>query len=242
VAWLHGAVGKNLKLDMQAKYIQDVTTFKGFEKFDFDDEVRTFGTEEVNVYSGKVDENGAANVAIEPRITNQAPGKLKMVLQTKAYEPGGDFSTDVVSATVSPYRTYVGIKTPELNKYGTLETDVVNKFEIATVGERGQPKAVANLEVHVFKVEWKWWWNASDNDLSSYNSSEVTMPYKRYLVSTNSSGKGSVSFSVPENDWGRYLIRVIDHNDGHATSLTTIIDWPAWSGKTKKAMRLQQIC
>ncbi|WP_091468055.1 alpha-2-macroglobulin family protein [Flavobacterium urocaniciphilum] len=234
VAWLHGAIGKNLKLDMQAKYIQDVTTFKGFEKFDFDDEVRTFGTEEVNVFSGKVNENGIANVSIEPRITNQAPGKLKMVLQTKAYEPGGDFSTDVVSASVSPYRTYVGIKTPEPNKYGTLETDVVNKFDIVTVGEKGEPKAVSNLEVHVFKVEWKWWWNSSDNDLSSYTSSEVTMPYKRYLISTNASGKGSVAFSVPENDWGRYLIRVIDHNDGHATSLTTIIDWPVWSGKTKK--------
>lgn len=234
VAWLHGAVGKNLKVEMQAKYIQDVTTFKGFEKFDFDDEVRSFGTEEVNVFSGKVNDQGTTRVTIEPRINNQSPGKLKMVLQTKAYEPGGDFSTDVVSATVSPYRTYVGIKAPNPNKYGALETDVVNKFEIVTVGEKGEPKAVSNLEIHVYKVEWKWWWNSSDNDLSSYNSSEVTMPYKRYLVSTNASGKGSVAFSVPENDWGRYLIRVIDHNDGHATSMTTVIDWSVWSGKSKK--------
>ena len=233
VAWLHGAVAKNLKVEMQAKFMQQVTTFKGFSNYDFDDDVRKFSTEEVNVFSGKVDENGRTRVVIQPKVTNQAPGKLKVIFQTKAYETGGDFSTDVVTASFSPFKTYVGIKSPEPNKYGMLETEKINRFDIVTVDENGSPKAVRNLEVQVYKVDWRWWWNSSDDDLSRFNSSEITRSYKNFDVSTNASGKTSVQFEIPENDWGRYLIRVIDKEGGHATSKTEIIDWPIWSGKTK---------
>ncbi|WP_339890162.1 MG2 domain-containing protein [uncultured Flavobacterium sp.] len=233
VAWLHGAIAKNLKVDMQAKFMQQVTAFKGFSTYDFDDEVRKFSTEEVNVFSGKVDDYGRTNVSIQPKITNQAPGKLKVVFQTKAYETGGDFSTDVVTATYSPFKTYVGIKSPEPNKYGMLETEKMNRFDIVSVDENGNPKAVKNLEVRVYKVDWRWWWNSNGDDLSRYNSSEVTTAYKNFNVSTNASGKASVQFKVSENEWGRYLIRVVDNNGGHASSKTEIIDWPIWSGKTK---------
>lgn len=233
VAWLHGAVAKNLKVEMQAKYMQQVTAFNGWNDYDFDDDARSFSTEQVNVFSGRVDDLGNAKVGIVPRVGSQAPGKLKVVLQTKAFEPGGDFSTDVATATLSTYNTYVGIKAPKPNKYGMLETDKVNTFEIASVDANGKPKSVSNLEIRVYKIEWRWWWNASDSDLSSYNSSEVTMPYRRYIVNTNANGKANLAFSIPEGDWGRYLIRAIDSNGGHATSVTTIIDWPVWSGRSK---------
>src|SRR5690606_9467339 len=49
VTWLHGAVAKNLKVDMQAKFSQQHTSFKGFEKYVFDDAVRKFSTEEINI-------------------------------------------------------------------------------------------------------------------------------------------------------------------------------------------------
>lgn len=233
VNWLHGAVAKNLKVEMQAKFMKEQTTFKGYSNFDFDDEVRDFYTEDVNVFSGKIDENGKTNVTLKPEITSQAPGKLKIVMQTKAYENGGDFSTDVVTASFSPYETYVGLKSPETNKYGMLETDKTNRFEVVTLSENGKPKAVKKLEVRVYKVEWRWWWNSGSDNLSRYNSDNVTTAYKNFTISTNSSGKGSFQFLVPEGDWGRYLIRVVDPNDGHATSTTELIDWPYWSGKTK---------
>ena len=234
VAWLHGAVAKNLKVEMQAKFLEQQTVFKKYEKYDFDDEVRKFYTEEVNVFSGKVNDLGKAKVAIQPKIISQAPGKLKMVFQTKAFENGGDFSTDVATATYSPYKTYVGIKAPEPNKYGLLETDKVNRYDIVTLDELGKPKSVRNLTVRVYKVEWRWWWNSDGDDLSQYNSSEVTTAYRNYVVSTDASGKASVQFKIPEADWGRYLIRVEDTYDGHATSLTSYIDWPYWSGKSRQ--------
>jgi uncharacterized protein YfaS (alpha-2-macroglobulin family) len=233
VTWLHGAIAKNLNVEMQAKFSQQTTTFKGYEKFTFDDLVRKFSTEEINVFSGKLNESGKASVNIEPKLQGQAPGMLRASFITKVYEEGGDFSTDVISTTYSPYQTYVGIKAPELNKYNMLETRANNRFDIVTVDENGRPKAVRDLEVKIFKVDWRWWWDASSDNLSNYNSSESTTSYKTAIINTDSNGRGSISFSLTDEEWGRYLIRVSDGTNGHATALTVNIDWPIWSGKTR---------
>lgn len=233
VTWLHGAVAKNLNVEMQAKFSQQTTTFKNYEKYTFDDLVRKFSTEEVTVFSGKLDANGKANATIDPKIQGEAPGMLKASFITKVYEEGGDFSTDVIATTYSPYNTYVGIKSPEPNKYGMLETRKVNQFDVVTVDENGRPKPVKNLEVKVYKVEWRWWWDASSDNLSNYNSDNATTSYKTFTINTDASGKGNVRFALTDEEWGRYLIRVSDEVGGHATALTVNIDWPMWSGKTR---------
>ncbi len=233
VTWLTGSIAKNLKVEIQAKFTQQATTFKGLEKYIFDDEVRNFNSEESNIFSGKLDENGRANVNIQPKLQGQAPGMLRAAFMTKVFEEGGDFSMDVMSATYSPYKTYVGLKLPELSKYSMLETRKNNKFDILTVDENGRPKSVKNLEVKVFKVEWRWWWDSSNENLSNYNSSESTTSFKTFTVNTDSSGRGAIAFKVEDEEWGRYLVRVSDPNDGHATSQTVNIDYPYWSGKTR---------
>lgn len=233
VAWLHGAIAKDLKIEMQAKFAQQETTFKNYPKYTFDDPARKFSTEELNVFSGKLDEYGKVSVTLQPQLQAQAPGMLKAAFITKVYENGGDFSTDVMTATYSPYTTYVGVKMPEPNKYGMLETGKVNKYDIVTVDENGKPKAVRNLDVKVYKVEWRWWWDASDDNMSSYNASTANIAYKSFTVSTDATGKASVQFAVGENDWGRYLVRVTDTQGGHAAGETVLIDWPSWSGKTR---------
>jgi len=233
VTWLHGAIAKNLKVEMQAKFSQQTTAFKTFPKYNFDDVVRKFNTEEINVFSGKTNESGRASVTIEPKLQSQAPGMLKASFITKVYEEGGDFSTDVISTTYSPYKTYVGIKSPEPNKYGMLETRANNRFDIITVDENGRPKPVRDLEVKIFKVEWRWWWDASQDNLSNYNSSNATTTYKTFRVSTDASGKASIKFAVTDEEWGRYLIRVSDAAGGHTAAQTVLIDWPSWSGKTR---------
>lgn len=233
VTWLHGAIAKNLNVEMQAKFSQRSTSFKNYEKYVFDDLVRKFNTEEITVFSGKLNENGKASASIDPKIQGEAPGMLNASFITKVYEEGGDFSTDVMSTTYSPYKTYVGLKSPEPNRYGMLETRKVNQFDIVTVDENGRPKSVKNLEVKVYKVEWRWWWDASSDNLSNYNSDDATISYKTFTINTDASGKGNVRFAMTDEEWGRYLIRVSDEAGGHATALTVNIDWPMWSGKTR---------
>ncbi len=235
VSWLHGAIARDLKLEMQAKFTQQKTTFKNYSKYIFDDPAQKFATEEVNIYSGKVDGTGKANVSIQPRLQSQAPGMLKAAFITKAYENGGDFSTDVITATYSPYQTYVGVKVPEPNKYGMLETGKSNAFDVVTVDESGRPKSVRNLEVRVYKVEWRWWWDASNDDLSNYSASTTNVPYYSQTLYTDATGKARFQFKADEDDWGRYLVRVTDPNGGHSSGETVMIDWPSWSGKTRNA-------
>ena len=234
VTWLHGAVAKNLKVDMQAKFSQQATTFKGFEKYSFDDAVHKFSTEEINIFTGKIDEAGRASVPINPNLEGVAPGMLKASFITKVYEEGGDVSTDVVSTTYSPYRAYVGLRTPEPSKYGMLETRRMNRFDVVTVDENGRSKATKNLDVRVYKVDWRWWWDASnDDDLSNYNADNVTTAFKNFSINTDASGKGHFQFALTDEEWGRYLIRVTDPESGHSTATTVSIDWPYWSGKTR---------
>ncbi|RKS00847.1 alpha-2-macroglobulin [Flavobacterium sp. 102] len=233
VLWLHGAVAKDLKTEVQAKFSQQVTTFKGFDKYVFDDPTKSFYTEEINIFSGKVDAQGRASIPIKPTIQGQAPGMLRAAFITKVYENGGDVSTDVASTSYSPYQTYVGVKSPEPNKYGMIETGRSNRFDIVTVSENGRPRSVKNLQVSVYRLQSRWWWDASNDNLSNYNTSNATIGYKNFYTNTDASGKGSISFVVPDEDWGNYLIRVTDPTDGHATGIKVYIDMPWWSAKSR---------
>jgi len=235
VAWLHGAIAKGLKVEMQAKFLKQTTAFKGYLNYTFDDPAQKFATEEVNLYSGVVDDNGNAAVTLEPKLQTRAPGLLKAAIITKAYERGGDFSTDVVSATYSPYDTYVGVKMPQGNKYGMLETGKSNRFEVATVNEKGQPKKGRSLEVKVYKVEWRWWWDASHDDVSSYSNAVSNTPVYSQHITTDSSGKASFNFSTAEEEWGNYLVRVTDTEGGHSAGSTVLIDYPYWSGRSRNS-------
>ncbi len=233
VMWLHGAIAKNLKVSMLAKFSQQKTVFKGYESYDFDDEIRKFNTEEINVFSGQLNANGTTTFNIQPKLKGQAPGMLRANFATKVFEQGGDFSMDVASTTFSPYKTYLGIKTPELTKYNMLETNTNNRFDIVSVNEFGNPVAAKNLEIKVYKVAWRWWWDSGQDEVSSYNASEATTFYKSFIVNTNAAGKGSFIMKLENEEWGRYMIRVVDPANAHATALTVNIDWPSWSGKTR---------
>ncbi len=243
--WLHGAVAKNLKVDVKAKFYQQPTTFSGYGDFTFDDITKTFSTDESTVFDGSTDDSGKATFRVEPRLTSLPPGKLKANFITQVHEQGGDVSTDVASAEYSPYETYVGLKLPKTNKYDMLETDTNNRFEIATLNENGSPRSVPNVSVSIYKIDWNWWYDSSaDRDFSNYNSSSSTTVYKTFSVNTDAKGRGSFDLKLAQSEWGRYLIRIENPQGGHSTAETVMIDWPSWSGKTRNtdaasATRLQ---
>lgn len=235
VKWLHGAIAKNLKADITAKFNTKTTSFKSFPGYVFDDPARSFSSEDQVVFDSKLNDEGKANFSINPQLTGNAPGMLNAAFITKVYENGGDFSTDVFTKTYSPFKTYVGLNVPKGDKTrGMLLTDVKHKFEVVTVDENGKPKATQNLKVSVHKVSWRWWWDNSSDNLSSYSSSEYREKVFEETINTASNGKGTFNFELKYPDWGRYLVRVEDENGGHATGKTVYIDWPGWAGKSRK--------
>lgn len=235
VAWLHGAVAKNLKADITAKFKAQHTEFKNFPGYVFNDPTRAFTMEDQVVFNSMINGEGKASFTMDPKFTSKAPGMLSAVFVAKVYENGGDFSTDVFTKSFSPYTTYVGLNVPKGDKArGMLLTDTPHNFEVATVDEKGNAKPTDNLKVAIYKINWRWWWETSADNLSNFNSDQYQEKVFEKTISTGSNGKGSFSFELKYPDWGRYLVRVEDPKGLHATAQTIYIDWPGWAGKSRK--------
>src|SRR5690606_13019219 len=74
VAWLHGAVAKNLKADIQAKFAELKTRFPKYDDYTFDDPTRRFSSEEQTVFDGSINSEGKASFSLTPQISEKAPG------------------------------------------------------------------------------------------------------------------------------------------------------------------------
>src|SRR5699024_1578699 len=62
-----------------------------------------------------------------------------------------------------------------------------------------------------------WWWSRKNDNLSQYEDATVHKPYKSYELTTDAQGKADFKINVSEKDRGRFLIRVLDEDSGHAT-------------------------
>lgn len=226
-AWLHGAIARNLKVETEVTISTASSPFSNFADYHFSDPVRRFYPQEFSFFKANLDDNGNYRFSRKIDIDRQAPGMLKATFLTKLFEGGGDFSIDVFSKDIAPYEYFTGIKSPPAHQYGSYLTNENVEFDVVTVNHEGKPAANRNLEVQVFKVRWSWWWNTSDEDLSSYENATAHIPVSNFTVKTGADGKGSFKIKVAEEDYGRYLIRVIDKNSGHATGRLAyfVRDW-----------------
>ena len=219
--WLHGAIAKNLDAEINVSF---TSTSEGFEKFPdyiFNDPIQNFYSDESAFFSGKLNEFGEVSFSKNVELNSKAPGLLKASFLTKVYEQGGSFSLDVITKKYAPFSSFVGIKKPESKSYGSYYTDENISFQLATADADGNPIVRQNLEIEIYKIEWRWWWNSSSDNLSQYVGSRHHKPFKSMVVSTNSKGQASFKVNVPEDEGGRYLIRVKDPVSNHATGITT---------------------
>ncbi|ARV09867.1 hypothetical protein BTO05_09515 [Winogradskyella sp. PC-19] len=220
VAWLHGAPAKNIKAEVKAKFATKRTSFKGYKNYVFNDPTRNFTSEETIVFEGNLDAKGNTKINSKLNIGKNAPGMLNAQFLVRAFENGGDFSLDAFTVPYAPYESFVGLQSPEGNNYGSYFTDENHTFDIATLTSDGKPLERKNLEVKVYKVEWRWWWNSSYDDLASYVSSSYHRPVKQFNINTDKNGKANFKLNIPDNQRGRYLIRILDPKSGHATGRT----------------------
>jgi len=241
VNWLHGAPAKNVKAEIMAKFTATSTGFKAYPKYIFNDPTRSFSTEELTIFEGNVNAEGSAKVNKKLNIGTNAPGMLNVSFLTRAFENGGDFSIDAFNKKYAPYKSFVGLRSPKGRAYGSFYTDENKTFDIIVVDAEGKPVKRDNLEVKVYKIQWRWWWSSSYDDLASYQSSSYRTPFMSTKVNTNAKGEASFKVNVPEYDSGRYLIRVYDPESGHATGRTAYFYrnwWKRNTGSDKDAAKM----
>lgn len=232
IRWLHGAKGNNLKAAFDLQLIPVKTTFKGFPKFSFDDASQEFYAENQQVFEGRTDAEGYARVNIKMETENKSPGALKAVFKGKAFEEGGDFSVGQFSIPFYPYTSFVGIKVPEGDKRGLLLTDEDHTIKIASVDARGNPVDRTQLKVELYKLNWKWWWDNSYENLSHYVGRDYHTPVQQETISTRQ-GNGSWKLRIDHPEWGRYFIKVTDMVSGHSAGHIVAVDWPGWAKGSK---------
>jgi uncharacterized protein YfaS (alpha-2-macroglobulin family) len=230
--WLHGAPARNLKVEMNATLRSTNTAFEAFKKYQFNDPIRSFDEVEIPVLSKNLSAEGTTDFSKKFDISNKAPGMLKATFLTKVFEGGGDFSIDVFSKNVSPYSHFVGMQSPEPHRYGSYYTDQKTTFDVVSVDAQGNASANRELDVKIFKIEWRWWWNRGHDNLSRYEDATIYTPFKEMSVTTGSNGKGNFSIAIPEEEGGRYLIRVIDRKSGHAAGRITYFYRNWWKRPT----------
>ncbi len=224
--WLFGGTAQSLKAKVDAFLSPQATAFKGFESYTFDDPTLVFGTQTQNVFDGRLNANGVAPVHAGIHLDKQAPGQLRANFLIKVFEPGGNFSINQVALPYNVYSGYVGIKTPEGSAYsGMLNTDRDNPVDIADVDVKGTPFAGArSVEVELYKIQWRWWWDQTGNELSNFTQNQ----YNKLITTANvalSNGRGRWNLRIKQADWGRYLIRIKDPLTGHSTGKIVYVDY-----------------
>ena len=224
VKWLNGAVAKKLKSSVEYLLKPTKTEFEKYPQYIFDDPVKEFYSESVNIFNSSIDENGDANITFNPLKENQAPGMLNAIFTARSAEPGGDESITQVTYKFAPYPVFVGIDFPGLKgKSRMLFTDEDNEVKIATVDETGKP-INSEVEIIIYKISYRWWWESDHEDLAYYISNNIYKPVLRKTILTQN-GDASFSFQINKTEWGRYLVRAITPS-GHSTGKILLIDWP----------------
>ncbi len=241
VKWLHGAPAKNVRVELLAKVTKKNNGFSQYKGYVFTDPIKKYRTEEFTFFDGNVDANGERTISKKLDIGKNAPGLLNIQFLTRAYEKGGDFSLDAFTKIYAPFSSFVGMKSPKGNNYGSFFTDEKQRFDLMTVDKEGIPIQRNNVEVNIYKIEWRWWWNTSDDNLSSYASNTFHQPYRTIHVNTNTKGKGHFTVEIPDDERGRFLIRIKDPKSGHATGRIAYFYknwWTTQSSGDKEAAKM----
>ena len=232
--WLHGAPASNLKYSVTSHYSVIPTVFSTFGDYMFDDPTRSFSSSPRKLTEGVLDESGRANLNLDLSFGGDSPGRLSLQLETQIFEKGGQFSIDRFPLTYDPYPSYVGIKTPKGDvARGMLLTDTDQKVEVVTLSADGETIDRQNIEMSLYKIHWRWWWEKDADSLAQYAADENLKPLQKGRISTKE-GRGSWAFQVKYPDWGRYLIRAYDPESNHSSSRIVYIDWPGWAGKARE--------
>jgi alpha-2-macroglobulin len=234
VKWLHGAIAKNLKAKVEVLLSSNKTSFKGYEGYVFDDPGKSYQSESQDIFEGRINEQGKATISPGLDVGREAPGMLKASFNVRVFEEGGNASIDRFSMLYSPFNNYVGMQVPKgSGYYNQLFTDTNHVIKIVTLDEDGKPVSKNNIQVKVYKLNWRWWWSSRSNDLANYVGNTHYEPVYSKTIATKN-GKGNFLLRINNPEWGRYFVHVTDEESGHSTGQTVYLDWPAWAGSSPK--------
>lgn len=230
-AWLHGAVANGLKATIDVEQANDGSGFEKYGSFSFSDPSRIKEATSVRIFDGKLDATGKAIVDYKLQSHEQLPGKQILRLKTTVHERGGDFSIDYQALKYSPFRTYAGISIPK-DRYGQNRLDLGEPTQVSliVVDEKGKPVANQKIDIGIYEVAWRWWWDSYDDYTQSFNSNDHHNALYTMSVVTDASGSANINPNIPS--WGRYLFRACLTESGHCSGDFAYVGYPYYDDET----------
>lgn len=231
--WLHGAIARGLRSEIDVAFQPMKTRFAKHSDFVFDDPTRKLDSPARRIFDGVLDASGEAKVDTTISTDGTPPGMLRATFTTRVFEASGQSSADRHTLPFSPYPRYIGVKMPKGDRArGMLLTDVEHPVQIVALDPQGQP-VDTDVEVRIYKINWRWWWEKGSEDLSQY-AGQVSYSTVASGDVAVKAGKGEWKFQIRYPDWGRYLLTVADKNGKHRTGRIFYADWPGWAGRGQK--------
>ncbi len=233
VKWLHGAPAKELAAIVDANLSPVRVTFSKYPGYEFDSPLRFTTTTSYTIFDGNLNEQGTAWLKSGFPVGGTSPAKLRASFTTRVFEAGGDFSVDRSSIDYFPFRNYIGLKSPAGSAIGNKLLSGNNyRFALASVNTNGVAVNLPKVQLKIYKLEWKWWYEHDDEDLVSFIARPGTICVRDTQISTMQ-GKGYFDFKVNYPEYGRYLVTVTDSEGGHQAGKIIFVDWPGMSRESQ---------
>lgn len=212
--WLNGAPTSNLKAITEVRLYNTNGGFPEYPDYTFSDQSKYFEPSSETLFDGTTDASGNYSFSLKKLNANDAPGILNASFTTRVFENGGDFSINTQTIRYSPYTEYVGIRLPESddNWYSTQNPIRLSGVTLSPIGEKS---GNVTVKIEVFKLNWHWWWDAEDENLSSYINRNYS---KRILEKNVKVVNGTFSTDLKIDNYGRYFIRATDPS-GHSSGI-----------------------
>ncbi|MBB4081017.1 hypothetical protein GGR28_003658 [Lewinella aquimaris] len=211
--WLYGAPAAGLRAEINMQPFARTLDAGSLPDFVFQDPARSLGdVQESQLFNGRLDSRGRAELTLPP-LGEALPGPLQLRLNTKVFEPGGNFSIDRTTVPYDPFPVYAGLRLP-MSEWGSksLPTEGTAGMEVAAVDPEGRGVAGRKLTIGIYRVDWRYWWQDGNDNVARFGSSQHTEALETRTATTDANGRATLQVGV--NDYGRYLIRVCDQG-GH---------------------------
>lgn len=223
--WLSGLMAQGLKADVKMLASQSQTKIAGFDQYVFDDPAREVNRASEMVFEGNLDENGQAEFTFDPNF-ERAPGQLNLYFTTRVFEKSGRFSIQYLQKTYFPYTNWVGLNIPKGNGWnGAIARDEVHTINLLSVNSQGDRQSNKALELSVYQLGWRWWWDYSNDNIGAYLNSEHSTQIDTAVLDTNQDGVVQWQLDGKKYDWGRYFIRVCRKDSGHCAGQVVYLGW-----------------
>ena len=206
--WLFGVEGAGLRyraswMARPGSFVPKADRWRGYS---FGDPERKFAPQQDDFEEGALDAEGRAGLTLTLDAPWEAATTIDVTIRAEVMEDGGRWVSSSVTRPYFPQPWMLGIAAPE----GDMPVGQDLSFKVAAVAPDEGPADPGQLTATLYRVTWNYDMVEVDGRRRWQSSEELTQVDEKTF--TVKDGLGSFTFRAP--DWGTWLVRVSDRDDG----------------------------